>query len=367
MSNTAENKYLPNYTVPPGEILEEELESRGMSQVELSERTGLAKKTINEIINAKAAITPESAIKFERVFRQPAEYWLNLENLYREALAREKEYERLESEVAWLDGFPIARMVKLGWIRKFADKATQLNELLAFFGIAQVSQWDGVWKRLTVAYRRSDAVISHAEAISAWLRQGEIEAQSLNCAPFDERAFKQALGEIRFLTKESDPQVFVPKLEELCASCGVAVVLVPELPRMGVSGATRWLNKDKAIIQLSLRYKSDDHLWFTFFHESGHILKHGKKALFLEENGNGLGDAQEQEANEFASNWLIPSAQFNSFVSRGCFTKANITSFADELGISPGIVLGQLQHYNWVDWATKLNTLKQRFRWNYDS
>jgi hypothetical protein len=54
------------------------------------------------------------------------------------------------------------------------------------------------------------------------------------------------------------------------------VVFVPELPRTGTWGATRWLG-DRAAIQLSLRYKSNDHLWFTFFHEAGHILKHGRK------------------------------------------------------------------------------------------
>jgi len=68
-----------------------------MSQVELSEQTGLTKKTIDEIIKAKASITPESALEFERVFRQPAEYWMNLENLYRETLAHDQECSRPES------------------------------------------------------------------------------------------------------------------------------------------------------------------------------------------------------------------------------------------------------------------------------
>lgn len=364
MSNVIENQYLPNYTVPPGEVLEEELESRGMSQVELSERTGLAKKTINEIIKAKAAITPESALKFECVFRQPAEYWLNLENIYREALARDEEYSRLQSEIGWLEKLPIKKMVQLDWIRKRAGKAEQLGELLAFFGISQVSQWDDVWKRLTVAYRRSESVISHAEAISAWLRQGEIQAQSIECAPFNEQAFKQALKEILALTREPDPKVFIPTLGDMCARCGVAVVFVPELPKMGVSGATRWVMKDKALIQLSLRYKTDDHLWFTFFHEAAHILKHGKKALFLE--GNGMSDEHEEEANLFASNFLIPVREFNRFVERSRFSKAAVVAFAQQLGIAPGIVVGQLQHHGYLPF-THLNGVKQSYRWVHET
>ncbi|VAW51008.1 Antitoxin HigA / unknown domain [hydrothermal vent metagenome] len=65
------------------------------------------------------------------------------------------------------------------------------------------------------------------------------------------------------------------------------------------SGATRWISANKVVIQISLRYKTDDHLWFIFFHEAGHILLHGKKELFLE-GTNGLDEKKENEANVFA-------------------------------------------------------------------
>jgi HTH-type transcriptional regulator/antitoxin HigA len=361
MVNTTQNTFTPDYAVPPGEILEEELEHRGMSQVELAHRTGMAKKTINEIIKAKAPITVDSALKIEHVFRQPAEYWLNLERLYQEARARQKELQQLESATAWLKKLPVGQMVKFGWIKKYADKATQLREILNFFGIASVGQWDAVWGKLEVSYRKSTAFEGHDEAISAWLRQGELQAQQIDCAPYDAAAFKAALVEIRGLTREVDPQVFVPRLREICAGCGVAVVLVPELPKTYVSGAARWLSKDKAIIQLSLRYKSDDYLWFTFFHEACHIIKHGKKALFLE--GKSVDDSFERQANEFASNQLIPTKAFNDFISHQRFDKGMIVRFAEQLGISPGIVVGQLQYHGSIPYHSRCNDLKQRFDW----
>ncbi len=89
-----------------------------------------------------------------------------------------------------------------------------------------------------------------------------------------------------------------------CAAVGVAVVLVPELPGTRVSGATRWLTPGKALIQLSLRYKSDDQLWFTFFHEAAHVLLHGKRDLFIEdlgaddETGNIPAQINEREINQ---------------------------------------------------------------------
>lgn len=363
MSKLIENQFQPNYAIPPGELLEEELDTRGMSQAELAERSGLAKKTINEIIKAKAPITPDSALKFERVFRISADYWLNLETQYQETLARLAERERFNEDSEWLKKVPVRQMINFGWISEHKDKSDQLNEVLSFFGIASVQQWAVVWSRLSVAYRKSQTFEAHGEAISAWLRQGEIEAQEIECDEFNSTTFKEVLNDIRGLTKQPDPNIFVPELIQRCSRAGVAVVFVPELPKTHVSGATRWLNKDKAVIQLSLRHKSDDHLWFTFFHEAGHILKHGKKDLFLE--GNGMDDDKEQEANDFASNLLIPPKEFNSFVENGRFSKLSIVRFATELGIAPGVVVGQLQHHKWLPY-THCNGLKARYKWAHE-
>lgn len=363
MSKLNQNQFEPDYAIPPGEFLEEELESRGMSQADLAERTGLAKKTINEIIKAKAPITPDSALKFERVFRLPAHYWLNLEVLYQESLARIAERERFAENIDWLKKMPVRKMINFGWIQEYKDKPAQLNEILSFFGVASVQQWAIVWSRLQVAYRKSQTFEAHAEAISVWLRQGEIQAQDIECQKFDATTFRKVLNDIKALTCEPDPNIFMPKLIDSCSQAGVAVVLVPELPKTHVSGATRWLTKDKALIQLSLRYKSDDHLWFTFFHEAGHILKHGKKELFLE--GNGMDDEKEKEANDFASNLLIPVKAFNEFVNKGRVTKLSIIHFSKELGIAPGVVVGQLQHHEWLPY-THCNDLKVRFKWVHE-
>ncbi len=132
MSEMIINEFEPNYAIAPGEILDEELEYRGMSQAELAQRTGLAKKTINEIIKAKAPITPDSALKFERVFRQPADYWLNLEKMYRAFMARRSEMERLLEDVAWLKKLPVKKMIDFGWIKSYKPDASQLSEVLNF-------------------------------------------------------------------------------------------------------------------------------------------------------------------------------------------------------------------------------------------
>ena len=363
MANKQANKYIPDYIVPPGEVLDDYLKSLGMTQAELAARTGLTKKTINEIIKGKAPITHGTALKFERALGRPAHFWNNLERQFQEDRTRLAEEQRLKSWLDWLKKVPVNAMAKLGWIKKHQDKNAQLEEVLRFFGVASPDQWQAVWQEYQVAYRQSQRFESRAEAVSAWLRRGEIEAREIRCAPFDRKCFRAILDDVRRLTRES-PDIFVPKLVDLAASAGVAVVFVPELPNTGVYGATRWL-KGKAIIQLSLRYKSNDHLWFTFFHEAGHILKHGRKEIFIE--GNGLDGEKEKEANAFARDKLIPPAVYRRFLSTwDGRSLVPIRRFADEIDIAPGIVVGRLQHEERLP-RSHGNKLKVFYRWSQAS
>jgi addiction module HigA family antidote len=357
------NQYNPDFVTPPGETLLETLEFIGMSQAEFAERTGRPKKTINEIIRGKAAITPETALQFEKVLGVTASFWINREQNYQEWLAREQERSSFGKLLSWIDQFPVKEMVSLGWIEQQDEPINQLNELLRFFGIASPHQWNAVTNDLSLAFRRSPAYKAEPAIISAWLRKGEIEAQSVECEPFDADRFRKMLDEIRPLTNES-PDVFVTRTVELCAKAGVAVVFVHELRKLRTNGATRWLNPNKALIQLSLLYKTDDHLWFTFFHEAGHILLHGKRDIFLEEDN--LKNDKEDEANRFAADWLIPSSAYREFRPRGShFSKAEIVEFAKSIGIAPGIVVGRLQHDERIP-MQNCNDLKRKLHWASD-
>ena len=360
MADMTSNQYVPDYLVPPGEILEEYLEGFGMTQTELADRTGLTKKTINEIIKGKSPITSETALKLERSLGRPAHFWNNLERQFQEDRSRLAEKKRLEKQLDWLKRVPVGQLTKLGWLPKQNDKVAQLTEVLRFFGVASPEQWATVWREHQVAYRQTKRFEACAESVSAWLRKGEIEARQIRCKPFKKKDFFKALNGIRDLTMEA-PEVFQPQLVEICAAAGVAVVFVPELPKTGVYGATRWIG-NKALIQLSLRYKSNDHLWFTFFHEAGHIIKHGRKEIFIE--GNGLDNEKEEEANAFARDRLIPPEALRKFLqSWDGRSLAPIETFAQKIKIAPGIVVGRLQHDKLLP-NSHGNGLKVFFRWS---
>ena len=357
-----ENKYCPDVAIPPGETLVDIIEKLGMTQAKLAEKTGRPYKTINEIVKGKAAITPETALQFEKVLKIPARFWNNLELNYRETLARIAEEESLQEQKSWLDSVQVKRMVSYGWIKQHEDKIEQLKEVLDFYGVASVKGWERTWdKRLGCVFRKSDKYEIDDVSLSAWLRAGQLEAEKIVCEPFDYDKFCLVLSEVRKLTIEG-PDVFVPKVRGICAVAGVAVVFIPELPKVPVNGVTFWINSNKAVIQLSLRYKTDDHLWFSFFHEAGHILKHGKRDFYDELTEENAG--WEQEANEFAADYLIPLSAYSYFISqRRTFDEDSIQRFAKSIGISPGIVVGRLQHANIITYQSKLNRLKRRFQW----
>lgn len=358
------NQYNPDFVTPPGETLLETLEVIGMSQAEFAERTGRPKKTINEIIHGKAMITPETALQFEKVLGVPASFWINREQNYREWLAREQERAKLKQYLSWIDKFPIKEMIHLGWIKQRDEPIDKLNELLRFFGIASPQQWEAVINDFSLAFRRSPAYEAEPEIIAAWLRKGEIEAQNIDCEPFDADTFRKALDEIRLLTNET-PELSIPRTIELSARAGVAVVFVHELHKLRTHGVTRWLNPNKALMQLCLLYKTDDQLWFTFFHEAGHILLHGKRDIFLEED-NETND-KEDEANHFAADLLIPPNEYRNLHPRGnYFSKAEICEFAKQLGIAPGIVVGRLQHDGRIP-MKNCNDLKRKLFWVSDN
>ncbi|EFK06283.1 addiction module antidote protein, HigA family [delta proteobacterium NaphS2] len=363
MVRPAENQYLPDTVSPPGETLQETIVALGMSQAGLAERTGRSKKTINEIIKGKAPITPKMSLELERVLGVPASFWNNRERNYREALARIEEKNTLQAQVEWLKSVPVKDMIRWGWIKQFEEKVQQLQEVLTFFGIASPDQWPTVMASLgqKVAFRKTEAFEVDNGALMAWLRKGEVEAKKIECSPYSEKKFRSCLYTIRELTVEP-PEIFQKRLTELCAGCGVVVIFVPELPRTRVSGATRWVTANKALIQLSLRYKSNDHLWFSFFHEAGHIIKHGKKAIFLEGTGLGMDQDKEEEANRFASDFLIPRQQYLRFVRDRSLSKFNINRFASKLGVAPGIVVGRLQHDKHLP-VTHCNDLKIKLKW----
>lgn len=358
----AERKdFNPDWVSPPGDTIADILVERSCSHLEFAQRMGFTAKHVNELVTSRAPISLETARRLELVLGASADFWIAREIQYRGDIVQARTEVELKGQEAWLKELPVKEMLQFGWLSQVLFEGNPTAACLRFFGVADVQAWRNTYRNVleTAAFRTSPTFRSQPGAVAAWLRQGEIESAGLECKPWDAKLFQNTLLDIRALTRKRDPRLFLPELTRRCAACGVAVAIVRAPAGCRASGATRFLSPSKALLLLSFRYLSDDHFWFTFFHEAGHLILHSKKTLFLE--GMKASSAEEREANEFSARTLVPP-DFQSQLERLNVERHAIRNFAKNIGVSPGIILGQLQYLGKAR-QNQLTTLKARFRW----
>jgi addiction module HigA family antidote len=347
-----QNEYYPQSIPHPGATLAEKLEELEMTSKEFALRTGKPEKTITAIIKGKSSITPDMAVMFENVTRIPANYWMNHQRGYDEYLAREKRKAVIENSIDWTKKFPLNDIIQLGWIANVTSVDDKTEEMLAFFGFSNHKSWESYYLRqqLKVAFRISLAHTKEPYAISAWLRRGEIQAMELEANKYSETKFKEALPKIKSIMA-AYPKNFFTELQRICLEAGVKVVHTPCIKKAPISGSTRWLN-NTPFIQLTGRYKTNDKFWFTFFHEAGHILLHGKKDIFLEDIEYSDSDLlKEKEANDFAANWILTATEEAEVVASLPYSASKIKSFAKKFNTHPACIIGRLQHKKYLPYS----------------
>lgn len=343
------NKYYPESVTHPGEILLEALEEKEIGAKEFAVRTGKPEKTISAVLNGESAITPDMAVLFEQVIDIPARFWLEAQRNYSEYKARIDYQEAIEKGKFWAKGFPYAQMAQLNWVPKTRKIEEKVVNLFEFFKVASIKGFEDYYyhQRTKVAFRISLKGNKNATAIAAWLRQGELQAEKLNTPPFDKAALKIKLSLLKKVMATQPPDFF-SQLRDICLSCGIRVVHTPCLPRTAIHGSTRWIN-DRPLIQLSGRYKRNDIFWFTFFHEVGHILLHGKKYISLENiEYEGENKTYEEEANNFASKWILTENEVEEIWNTPSLDNDKIIDFAKKFETHPACIIGRLQHLGYI-------------------
>lgn len=327
----------PDYVVTTGDFIAEWMEDEGINAAELARRLDVTPKHVSELLNGKAPLSYQVALALERVTGIPARLWNLYETGFRSALARDAANQDLAGQYEQAKGFPLRYLRKSGFITVPAgDHAGTVRELLGILGVASFDAFYATWTRGSVAYRRSAIGREDTPALAVWLALAERHADGLRDVPaFDRPGLERLVPILRRLTS-GEPLEAIPAAVQQLRSVGVVVCFIPAVPGLGIHGATRWLGANP-VIQLSLLWKSDDQLWFTLFHELGHVLLHGEKALYL----NGEKNAVEAEADEYASDTLIPPAYAQRLPRKRDI--GAVTALANDLGIAPSIVLGRAQ------------------------
>ncbi|MEW8107128.1 MAG: ImmA/IrrE family metallo-endopeptidase [Candidatus Thiodiazotropha endolucinida] len=363
MISQVEN-FAPDWVSAPGDTILDLMEERDWNQVELANRLGFSTKHLNQLIKGKVTLTYDTAQKLERVLGSTVSFWMNRESKYRQHVARLEAEQNYKSWTDWLDDVPVNELKKIGAIENLrsieSNKPKLVEHLLSFFGVASPDEWRSYYGSMSASFRKTKEEQANNGAISAWLRLGEIEAEKTSAPKYNRLKFENAIKKIRELTVQS-PADFYPTLFGLCLEAGVKLLLVKSITKSHVSGVARWLNGHSPIIQLSLYGKTNDKFWFTFFHEAAHILLHSdvKSDIFLDNTEFKSLNQQEQEANAWAGNILIPEK--DKFDLVGLRIRGEILEFSKRVNVHPGIIIGRLQHEGIISHKSNLNKLKDSF------
>lgn len=354
------NAFEPKWATPPGATVLDLLQERGLPVGHLATAAHRDVHEVSRLLYGLAPLDEAWAASLANVLGSTASFWLRREEQYRADLKRLCPAAGAPHQ--WLDELPVRDMVKFGWMKGGQTAEETFLNACAFLGVSTPQAFERKYERLVgeAAYRRSNAFKTNAAAVAAWLRQGEIEAASVDCEPWSEDKLVAALRDIRALTRVSDPGAFIPALQRLMAECGVAVVIARAPEGCRASGATRFLTPKKALIQLSFRYLADDQFWFTVFHEIGHLVLHAHEEVFLE----GIEERHSQaetEADEFALEKLFEEVGLEA-LDAVIPNKFDIARLARRAGISPGLVVGQLQEQKRIPYR-HFNFMKVRYAW----
>ena len=360
--------FRPDWTSAPGDTIVDILQERNISGMGFATLVGLSLEDTTDLLQGRSTVTLTVARRLTRALGASVEYWMSRDYQYRQDSRRFH-----EAEEGWLRELPLGDMIKFGWLSPPPLPSEELAACLRFFGVSSFLEWKKNYGSLQemAAFRSSPSFDSRHESISAWLRQGEIEAEQIECGPWHSERFQECLDQLRSLTRQKDPHRFIPALQETCSENGVAVVVVRAPSGCRASGAVRFVTNDKAILQLSFRYLTDDQFWFTVFHEAGHLILHGQRRFFastLEGQRQWILEGaevplteEEQEANDFAALTLVPE-RFQDELFTVPLNGRAVIRLAHRVGVSPGVVVGQLQHHGRIGFD-QMNRLKRRFAW----
>lgn len=327
--------------VPPGDILKEELEARGWSQVAFAEILGMSPRLVSEIISAKRAITPATAKAIGAAFGTSAQVWLNLEAAYQ--LDKTGHDDAAVSRRARLYQLaPIKEMIRRHWLEPSDDVEALERQLLDFFGMDSLDrepEFQGYAARATGP---------HNSARRAWLFRARRLAPAVQVkAKFSDARWAETATKLRGLVHAPQESRHVPRI---LSNAGIRVLLLEPLPHTKTDGVCFWLNNDERlpVIVVSLRYNRIDWFWHTLMHEMVHVKsRHGLRGpVHIDIDILQQTEEQEKAVNASAANILVDRAELDNFIARVAplYSKEKIRGFAARLRVHPGIVVGQLQH-----------------------
>lgn len=337
--------------IPVGPFIAKELEERDWTQADFAAILGRPTQFVSEIITGKKEITRESAAQIGAALGMSPDYFLNLQNAYlldeqAKNSATQRELNEVRRRARLNELAPISILMKRGIIRGLTtdEQESEIKELFELGNIHDEPTF-------ALAARRSNT----AEAISpvqlAWIACVRRRARaSREPNPFDRTGLADLARNLANLLNA--PRSF-RGLPALFAAVGVILVYVEALPGSRIDGCAFYLD-GKPVIGLSGRGKRLDKILFTLLHEVAHLILghvHADELIIEEVDQQSRENECEEKANNQAGAWILPRPLPDAPER---INQAWVSQVAEERGLAPIVVIGQLQNMKRLDWRTSL-------------
>ena len=336
--------------------------SRGWTAPQLADRLERPVDEFLSVIAGHDPIDDDLADDLGRELGPSGAFWRQRQTDFEADLDRVSTAGDIENVTEWLDLLPLHTMFDR---QRAAESYDDLyRSCLVYFDVSSPDEWCSRYTVDGSMLKASDTFESKPGALAIWLRAVETRAALRSCRPWSADGLHAAVPTLRKLSKIPQATLYISKAQTILAECGVALEVVRSPEGCTASGSAQFVSTDRAAIGMSLRHGTNDHFWFTLFHEIGHLLLHEPNTAWIDDKLDG-DDPREEEANEFAVSVLVPS-RFRADLDGVRTTHRDVMRLARQIGIHPGILVGQLQYSGIVPFS-HLNNLKRPAKWSNNS
>lgn len=305
--------------------------SKGMSQRELAWRLGIKEQQVQRYESDRYSTT--SLKNFQRI---AALLGVNL----RAEISEIKELRGLDLVIDDVSKENIKKILKHGqehgWFSQDADK----EDLRRFIAENKIAFGSPTLLRTGLNTKdHSEDILLHA-----WRARVTSQATEVinHCKP---RFTPLNLTWLPALVRESVYPDGPRRAQDVLRQHGIILIPERQIPGLAIDGAA-FLIDEIPVIGMTLRHDALDNFWFTLLHEVGHAILHYRTGLavgFFDQTDAESSDAQEKEADVFASNILISEERWRKSSARIARSPDVIEKFALEIGINPAIVFGRIR------------------------
>ncbi len=354
MSNYIE--YNNKIAFHPGYYIKEIVEESGLTQEDFAKRLDTTPKNLSILIRGEQSLSIDIAMKLSRMIGTSVNYWLNLQNAYDALIAEFRSEEELAEERKIIKYFDYKFFREnYGLPDLSRQKDEQIKALRTFLNVATLTVLSK--RDMAVSFRSSTEELTEASIVkaNAMVQIATNKALKIEAPRFNKKKFEEAVKYALTLTRNHEE--FYPLIRKVFLETGVIFVILPNIAGSKINGATKKIGEN-IMLMVNDRRLNADSFWFTLFHEIGHIINGDYGISFEKETGE-----QEEAANKFAQDSLIPSDQYQKFVECAKFDLQSINEFANKINRDPGIVLGRLQNDKIVDFNDwTLNPLRHKYK-----